>query len=92
MCDTGHVLTTHRQHVVACINVEDLSELPESHGAVVLPLEVCRRVWRGGFATISWKQLLHLESAGHFSTAELQIYLCTTCRSGACCNLAFWAL
>ena len=58
--DTGLVLTTYRQHVVSCVDVEDLSQLPESHGAVILPFEVCRRVWGGGFATISWKQLLHL--------------------------------
>ena len=52
--------TTDRQHVVSCINVEDLSELPEGHGAVVLPLEVCRGMGRGSLAAISWKQLLHL--------------------------------
>lgn len=53
--------TTDRQHVVSCVNVEDLSELPEGHGTVVLPFEVCRGVGRGGLAAISWKQLLHLQ-------------------------------
>ncbi len=53
--------TTDRQHVVSRVNVENLSELPEGHGTVVLPLEVCRGVGRGGLAAISWKQLLHLQ-------------------------------
>lgn len=52
--------TANREHVVSRVNVEDLSELPEGHGTVVLPFEVCRGVGRGCFAAVPGKQLLHL--------------------------------
>ena len=59
----GQERTTYRQHVIASIDVEDLAQLPEGHGAVVFPFKVCRGVRRGDLATISWKQLLHLQLA-----------------------------
>lgn len=52
--------TADRQHVVACINVEDFPQLSESHGAVVLPLEVCGGVWRRHRAALPGEKLLDL--------------------------------
>lgn len=52
--------TADGEHVVPGINVEDLSELAEGHGTVVLPFEVCRGVGWGGFAAVPGEQLLHL--------------------------------
>lgn len=52
--------TADGEHVVPGINIEDLSELAEGHGTVVLPFEVCRGVGWGGFAAVPGEKLLHL--------------------------------